>query len=315
MLKARKTIAALMFAAMCSISFAETVEKPVKPQRPYDPAAPYVLHNGGFSWATVTRIQRKKECSNFVWQDDMLGAFYSVQTGNLPVNFMGKFGVYYPYHYEFRKVQQKPLQVILYSFDLSAGPYWTIPLWEIANLNLAPMIHCRYQLTDEYHHVDLGVGAFVGLEFPIAKKWTVVLNGEVTYDNGNLGSNGKMFPYDHVFSYSADIGFRFDSKGRNKFYYIKNKDELKAAKQKQAVKTEENNKRKEERKAAAEAKKAKKQKENEEYKKQLKEYKEAKEAYYAKVRAERVLDKQKKEEAIKENSKNTDNITPIKNSK
>lgn len=279
MTRIKKIFILTVFAFSTTETLFAQMEKPVKPEKPYDKDAPYVLHNGGFAWSRVTRIQTQTECSNFVWQDDMLGAFYSIQTGNLPLNFMAKIGAYYPYHYEFRHVEQKPMQIILYSFDFNIGPYWTIPIGEIINLNLAPMVHFRYQLSDEFHHCDLGVGAFAGIEVPVTKKFTVLVNGELTYDCGNLGSNGRMFPYDHVYSYNADIGFRIDSKGRNKFYYIKPKNEREQYKLEKQAKLEERQKKQQEKKDANLAKKQKKAQEKAEYKQSMKAYKEAKKEY------------------------------------
>ena len=119
--------------------FAET-DKLVKPQKPYDPEAPYLMHNWGFSWSRVTRIQTKTDRSNFVWQDDLVGLYYSVQTGNLPVNLILSVEVMYPYHYEFNKVAQISKQIILYSFNFNLGPIWTVPLFDVAKLDLAPMV-------------------------------------------------------------------------------------------------------------------------------------------------------------------------------
>lgn len=292
MTKVRKILLVELFLIFTSSTVFAQLSKPVKPQKPYDKAAPYILHNGGVAWSRVTRIQSQTECSNFVWQDDMVGAYYSLMTGNLPVNFIAKLGAYYPYHYEFRQVEQKPTQILLYSIDFNAGPYWTIPLWEVANLNLAPMVHCRYQLTDEFHHVDLGIGAYAGFEFPISKKCTVLLNGEITYDCGNLGTNSKILPYDFVYSYNVDIGFRFDSKGRNNFYYIKPKAEYEQYKIKQEEKLEEEKRKITEKQEAAAAKKEQKQQEMTEYKQAMVEYKEAMKEYQA---AKKQLDEQNRQ--------------------
>ena len=53
-----------------------------------------IIHNWGLAFNQVTRIQKQVERSNFVWREDLVGAFYSAQTVNLPVNFIAKVGVY-----------------------------------------------------------------------------------------------------------------------------------------------------------------------------------------------------------------------------
>ena len=257
------------------LTFAQE-EKLIKPQKPFDPNAAYVVHGGGFSWTRLTRIQLQNNRSNFVWQDDMFGVYYSIQTGNLPINFLGKITLYYPYHYEFNKVEQIPKQTILYAGDLDIGPVWTFPLWEICRINLSPVIHYRYQLSDKYHHNDLGIGALVVTEFPISKRFTVLLNTEFSYDCGNLGSNRQIQNFDHVWAYTVDLGLKYTKRHQNSFYYIKRKEEREALKPVKEAKKAERLEKKEERKQIKATKKEEKMQELDEYKKDLKEYKQKK---------------------------------------
>lgn len=52
--------------------FAET-DKLVKPQKPYDPEAPFLMHNWGVCWSRVTRIRlRRIEAilyGRMIWSD------------------------------------------------------------------------------------------------------------------------------------------------------------------------------------------------------------------------------------------------------
>lgn len=276
MKQTKKTVLAFLLSAF-AISGISAQSLPLKkPEKPFDPTAPYVMHNWGLSWSRVTRIQTQTTRSNFVWNDNLIGAFYSAQTGNLPLNVIGKLAILYPYHCDFNGMEQKSKQVILYAFDFNAGPIWTIPLGEISKLDLAPMFHFRYQLSDKYHHFDLGAGIFVGFEFPVTRKFSVLLNGEFAYDFGNLGTNGRMQPFNPVFSYSADLGFRITTRGANKFHYIKNKEQQAIAKEKSQAKAEERKQKALERKQKADEKKAAREQAQQEYKQKLAEYKEAK---------------------------------------
>lgn len=209
---------------ICCFSTSFFFAKKVKEQKVYGPNKFSIMMNYGIAWAKITRIQTQEKRSNFVWQDDLIGLFYSLQSRNAPLNFLAKISAYYPYQYEFNKFPQKSKQVILYAFDLDFGPIWTIPIFKIATLDLCPLLNIRYQLSDKFHHIDLGIGVLAGLEFPISQGFTILLNGEFIYSNGNLGTNNRMQPYNYVWSYNAQLGVRFSKKrAPNQFYYIKPK--------------------------------------------------------------------------------------------
>lgn len=182
-----------------------------------------VIHNWGLAYTQVTRIQKQTERSNFVWREDLVGAFYSAQTVNLPVNFIAKVSAFYPLSTTFNFVPQVSKQVLLYGFDFNAGPVWTFPIGQIMNVSVAPIINLRYQMDDNFHKFDLGGGVIAGMEFPFSRYFTMMLNGEFTYDFGNLGTNANMRNYDSVYSYGAQLGFRISKKSPNSFYYFGDK--------------------------------------------------------------------------------------------
>nr|WP_318660610.1 hypothetical protein [uncultured Treponema sp.] len=271
----KKTLLSIFLIFSSFLVFAQE-EKLVKPQKPFNPDAFYVVHGGGISWTRLTRIQLHNDRSNFVWQDDMFGFYYAFQTGNLPVNFLGKISLYYPYHYEFNKVEQIPKQTVLYAGDLDLGPVWTFPLWEICRVNLSPVVHYRYQLSDKYHHNDLGLGALAVMEFPISKRFTILLNSEFSYDCGNLGSNRQIQKFDHVWAYTFDLGLKYTKRHPNSFYYIKTKQERAALVPVKEAKKAERLEKKQEKRTERQQKKDDKKQKMSEYKTQLKEYKEEK---------------------------------------
>ncbi|WP_407434529.1 hypothetical protein [Treponema sp.] len=271
----KKTLLSIFLIFSSFLVFAQE-EKLVKPQKPFNPDAFYVVHGGGISWTRLTRIQLHNDRSNFVWQDDMFGFYYAIQTGNLPVNFLGKISLYYPYHYEFNKIEQIPKQTVLYAGDLDLGPVWTFPLWEICRVNLSPVVHYRYQLSDKYHHNDLGLGALAVMEFPISKRFTILLNSEFSYDCGNLGSNRQIQKFDHVWAYTFDLGLKYTKRHPNSFYYIKTKQERAALVPVKEAKKAERLEKKQEKKTERQQKKDDKKQKMSEYKTQLKEYKEEK---------------------------------------
>ena len=273
----KKFLLTVILSLTSLLCFAQE-EKLVKPEKPFDPNAFYVVHGGGISWSRITRIQLHNDRSNFVWQDDMFGFYYAIQTGNLPLNFLGKISLYYPYHYEFNKVQQIPKQTVLYAGDLDLGPVWTFPLWEICRVNLSPVVHYRYQLSDKYHHNDLGIGALAVMEFPISKRFTILLNSEFSYDCGNIGSNRNMQNFDHVWAYTFDLGLKYTKRHPNSFYYIRSKEERAARAPVKEAKKQERNEAKQAKKTERAQKKEEKKNQMSEYKNDLKEYKQKKKA-------------------------------------
>ena len=102
---------------------------------------------------------------------------------------------------------------------------------------------------------------------------------------GNLGTNSKVQPFDHVFSYNAQLGCRISNRGKNSFYYIKDEEAKEIARQRAAERQQEQEAKKQEQ----EAKKQQKEEMKAQYKKDLEEYKQAKKtqkAEKARTRAE-----------------------------
>jgi hypothetical protein len=83
------------------------------------------------------------------------------------------------------------------------------------------MFHLFYQLNDRFHYVDFGIRGELGTEFPLSKHWTILADGNISLDYGNLGSNRNMEPYDIVYQYQLLLGVRYSRKDKNKYSYIK----------------------------------------------------------------------------------------------
>ena len=187
-----------------------------------------VQHYWGASWSSVTRIQKQSGRSNFVWNDQLVGAFYEWTTNNflimghyVNVNLFARHGVYYPLSYTFNKVKQVPVQTILYGFDLFTGVKFSLNVHDWATLSAKPGAHAYYQLHDKWHYVHIGAGLGLEAEFPISSRWSFNIGGIWTWDNANLGSNRKMQPFDFAWQYQAQLGFRYSSKKLNPKSFIK----------------------------------------------------------------------------------------------
>ncbi len=182
---------------------------------------PFIMFNEGFAAAQVTRIQTVSGRSNFVWQNNLIGAFFQIQTRNMkPLNSVIRTSVFYPFYNTFNDVKQFPKQTVLYAFDLFAGPILETDMWKYVRLKFGLGLHYMYQLSDEYHLHYLGGGVLAGLELPIESRWSILLDGTFSFDYPNFGTNRLVQPYDYSWQYQLNLGVRYSVKGKNIYSYI-----------------------------------------------------------------------------------------------
>lgn len=197
---------------------------------------PFVMFDEGPSFALVTRITKQEKRSNFVWQDYLIGAHVAMMTENIkPFDLMLRVTAFYPFYHTFNGMEQYPKQTILYAFDLFSGPVIQANMWNYVRINLSAGLHYMYQLTDEYHLHYLGLGAFVGLELPVAWHWTALLDGTAALDYPNLGTNSTISPYDYAWQYHVSFGVRYSKKGANQHSYINSKKRARLMAQRQQM--------------------------------------------------------------------------------
>ena len=187
-----------------------------------------VLHYWGATWASVTRIQKQTGRSNFVWNDQMAGAFYEWNTNNflimghyINVNLFARHAAYYPYAYTYNQIKQVTTQTILYAFDFFTGVKFSLNIHDWVSLSVKPGAHGFYQLHDKWHYFHVGAGLGIEAEFPISTRWSFNIGGMWTWDNANLGTNRKMRPFDYTWEYQAQLGFRYSGKKLNPKSFIK----------------------------------------------------------------------------------------------
>lgn len=196
---------------------------------------PYVTFDEGITFDMITRLQKqdKNNRSDFVWQNYLAGAYFTVKSENIkPFNEMIRVSAYYPFYYTYNGMEQIAKQTILYAFDLFAGPAFQLDMWKYVQLNLAGGLHYMYQLSDEYHLNYLGAGILGGIELPIAQRWTIVNNGTFTLDYANLGTNKTVQPFDYSWSYQVSLGVRYSKKKLHKYAYIHHIEKSKNTKEK-----------------------------------------------------------------------------------
>ena len=187
---------------------------------------PFAIFNEGITFSQITRIvyQSDYNRSNFVWQDYMTGMYCELQTVNMkPVNSLVRIAAYYPFWHTFNGMDQAAKQALLYGVDLYAGPLFETDMWKYVRINYSFGPHFLYELSDEYHHLELGGASLLGIELPVATRWTILLNGMMSVDYGNLGTNKIIQPYDMVWNYQMELGVRYSKKNPNTFAYVRGK--------------------------------------------------------------------------------------------
>ena len=214
-------IVLILFSFFLPLAYSEDVELDPITGFPTIKDIPYLMFDEGITWASITRLEKQEKCSNFVWNDNLVGAYFGFQTKNIqPTDSIVRIAAFYPYAHYFNDVEQTAKQTILYAFDLFAGPLFRADMWKYVGLNFAFGLHYMYQLSDEYHYNYLGLGLLAGTEYPIASCWTVLLDGMFTLDYPNLGSNKVVLPFDYSWQYHFNLGVRYSKKGRNSYSYI-----------------------------------------------------------------------------------------------
>ena len=205
----------------------DSVELNPKTQFPAIKKKPFIIFNEGVTVSQVTRLikQDNYNRSNFVWQNYLVGLYCEAQTENIkPVDSLLRIAVYYPFKHTFNGMDQKATQPILYAFDAYYGPFFQTDMWKYIYINFSFGPHFLYELSDEYHHIQLGGAVLLGLELPLLKRWTVINNGIFAVDYGNIGSNRAIAPYDFVWQYQLELGWRYSKRKQNRYTYIRKLD-------------------------------------------------------------------------------------------
>jgi hypothetical protein len=166
------------------------------------------------SW--LTRIIKQKKRSNFVFRDFLTGLYYSAELHNIKyITPIARLTAYYPMISSFNKVPQKPNSPLHYGIDLCTGFRFEFSIKEIVRLHAGPALHMFFLNAERWNYFNLGAAALAGVELPLTRRWTVLVDGIASFDSGNLGANRKMEPFDTVFQYQAGIGCRYSKKRQN----------------------------------------------------------------------------------------------------
>jgi hypothetical protein len=177
----------------------------------------FVVFSEGAACSWLTRIIMQTERSNFVFEDFLPGAYFRV---DLQVNEyiapMARIGVFYPLISTFNRFPQEPKTPLHFGVDMMPGVMFSTPELKYFRLNGGPALHFFFLNADRWNYFDLGLAAFVGVELSLFTNWTLLCNGYASIDNGNLGGNRNMEPFDIAYQYQVDIGVRYSTAKINK---------------------------------------------------------------------------------------------------
>jgi len=168
----------------------------------------------GAAAAWLTRIINQTERSNFVFRDFLPGLYFCAEMRNLPYIVPSlRLAAYYPLISTFNHVPQPSNTPLHYALDLFACARMEME-WKIITVSAGPGLHMFFLNSDRWNYLNLGLGAAAGIEIAINPKWSLLFDGFASLDNGNLGGNKQMEPFDITWQYQLGFGMRY-SKVKN----------------------------------------------------------------------------------------------------
>jgi hypothetical protein len=174
-----------------------------------DAAQTFLLFSEGVTCSWLTRIIKQTGRSNFVFDDFLPGLYFRMDLHTTKnITPMVRVAALYPAISTFNQFPQLPNTPLHFAVDTNFGVNINILEFAYFRLNAGPAMHLFFLNSDRWNYFELGAAAFVGMELPIAQRWTLICNGFASIDNGNLGDNRNMEPFDIAYQYQIDIGMR-----------------------------------------------------------------------------------------------------------
>jgi len=176
----------------------------------------FVTFSQGATVSWLTRIINQTERSNFVFRDFLPGLYFDTELRNIKyIVPMARLAAYYPITSTFNRMPQKPVTPLHYAADMVVGLRVEPINMKYLRINAGPALHMLFLNADRWNYFNLGAAAVAGIELPLVSHWTLLFDGYASIDNGNLGTNRQMEPFDIAWQYQVDIGFRYSKKKRN----------------------------------------------------------------------------------------------------
>jgi hypothetical protein len=208
-------------------------EAPAKPEPPAR-NRPFVVFNEGVTASWLTRIIKQSSRSNFVFKDFLPGLYFGIELMNLrsvwpkfPLVPQLRLAAYYPLTSTFNDMPQPSKLPLHFAVDAILGAGIKINALKYIRFSLTPGVHFFFLNSERWNYFNLGAAGILGMELPVSRGWTILINGIASLDNGNLGKNGKIEPFDIVYQYQVDFGVRYSKKARNEYPWIKSRSKTK----------------------------------------------------------------------------------------
>jgi len=174
---------------------------------------PFLLFSEGLACSWLTRIAKKSGRSNFVDEDFLPGLYFRMDLHwNDIFRPFVRIAALYPLITTFNKVPQLPKTPLHFGADMNLGVVFNILEFAYFRLNAGPALHLLFLNSDRWNYFNMGGAAVIGMELPVAPRWTLVGGGIASLDSGNLGDNRFMEPYDIVFQYQVELGIRYSKR-------------------------------------------------------------------------------------------------------
>ena len=174
----------------------------------------YLQFTQGVTAAWLTRIINQTGRSNFVFRDFLPGLYFGTELHNLKyITPAVRLAAYYPLTSTFNLMPQKPKTPLHFGVDFLAGLRFEWEINRFFRINGGPGLHLFFLNSDRWNYFNLGGAVFAGIEFLLNSRWSLLVHGFASLDNGNLGTNRRMEPFDIAYQYQVDFGFRY-TKGR-----------------------------------------------------------------------------------------------------
>jgi len=177
----------------------------------------YINFNYGTTVSWLTRIINQNDRSNFVFRDFLPGMYLNMKLQNIPyVSPQLRFAFYYPLISTFNHVPQKANTPLHFALDFFTAACFEKDFKNLS-INAGPGLHILYLRSDRWNYLNLGIAATVGIEYVLNSNVILLVDLIASLDNGNLGGNRLMEPFNTVFQYQASVGIRYiRNKNNNK---------------------------------------------------------------------------------------------------
>jgi len=202
----------------------ETAAAQAADPAPQEGDKPFFTFSFGACASWLTRIIFQEERSHFVFRDFMPGLYAGTELRNLRyITPFARLTAYYPLVATFNGMRQDPLLPLHFGIDFLTGIRFSYAISSF-NFHAAPALHMLFLNSERWDYFNMGAAAVAGVELALLPRWKLLIDGVASIDNGNLGSNRLMEPFDVAYQYQIGLGVRYSGKMPNEKHMVKQSD-------------------------------------------------------------------------------------------